>query len=288
VVQSKPTVVRQLPLLLDGRAPARDIEAALVPRIEAFSRASGRPPTLAVLLVGGDPLAERHAQLKVNAGARLGIRTEIVALDGNSSTADVLVRIVRLNRDPRVDGVFLQHPVPPQVDERACFDTVAVSKDVGGDGTLSLGRLALGDPGFVATTAAGILRLLSAYGVEVASRSALVIGRSPMVGKPVALLLLQAHATVTVCHSRSGGLPALVGKSELVVAAVGKPHFVKADWIAEGAVVIDAGYHPGGMGDVDPRATERASALTPVPGGVGPMTRAMLLGNVVAAAESAG
>jgi len=275
------------PLVLDGKRPAREIETQVAARVAALTpRLGGRPPALAIILAGADPTSTRHGQLKESACRRVGMEPLLICLPERTTTAEVLAEIERLNGDSRVHGVFLQHPVPRHVDERRCFDGIAPGKDVGGDATLSFGRLVVGESGFAAATPAGIMRLLSHYGVTVAGKEAVVVGRSPMVGKPMAIMLLGGHATVTICHSRTRGLPEVVRRGEIVVAAVGKPRFVKGDWLRDGAVVIDAGYHRGGAGDVElAAAAGRCSAYTPVPGGVGPMTLAMLLEQTVAAAE---
>jgi methylenetetrahydrofolate dehydrogenase (NADP+)/methenyltetrahydrofolate cyclohydrolase len=244
----------------------------------------------------------RQAQLKQRACRRVGMESLLIDFPEQVATAEVLGRIDLLNDDPAVDGVFLQHPLPRHIDERACFDRIAVEKDVGGDSSLSFGRLATENT-FAAATPAAIMRLLSYYGLSVETKRAVVVGRSAMVGKPMAVLLLNANATVTLCHSRTRDLPEIVHRGEVVVAAVGKPELVKGSWIRDGAVVIDAGYHPlpplpagagpgtGGagsaVGDVELRAvTGRCAAYTPVPGGIGPMTVAVLLANTVAAAET--
>jgi methylenetetrahydrofolate dehydrogenase (NADP+)/methenyltetrahydrofolate cyclohydrolase len=206
----------------------------------------------------------------------------------------VLAEIDRLNDDPRVHGIFLQHPLPAAIDERRCFDRIAVEKDVGGDGSLSFGRTALGGDAFAAATPVAIMRLLSHYGISVAGKAAVVVGRSPMVGKPMAILLLAADATVTVCHSRTRRLAEVVRRAEVVVGAVDSPELIKGHWIRDGAVVIDAGSHPagdgsvGGTGDIELSAVAaRSAAYTPVRGGIGPMTIATLLDHTVTAAERA-
>jgi methylenetetrahydrofolate dehydrogenase (NADP+)/methenyltetrahydrofolate cyclohydrolase len=277
-------------LVLDGRAPARRLEAELAERVRALARwrQGGPPPALAILLVGAGAAGVRFAQRKVDACLRVGVEPRLTALPAGVATAAVLAAIDGLNADPRVHGVFLQHPVPPGVDERRCFDRIAPAKDVGGDGTLSFGQLALGGSAYGAATPAGIMRLLASYGIPLAGRAAVVVGRSPMVGKPMAMMLLAAHATVTICHSRTRDLPHLVGRAEVVVAAADRPGLVKGAWLRDGAVVVDAGSHPGGVGDVElGAAAERCAAYTPVPGGVGPMTIATLLEHTVTAAERA-
>ncbi len=281
-----------MPLILDGRAPARELEAQVAERVRALAAhcpgAPPPPPRLAVVLAGTDPSYVRFARMKADACRRVGIEPLLIELPPGTGTAELAAEIDRLNDDPRVHGIFLQHPLAAPIDERRCFDRIAQAKDVGGDGAASLGRLAVGESGFAAATPAAILRLLSCYGIPLAGREAVVVGRSPMVGKPAALLLLAAHATVTVCHSRTRGLPAVVRRGEIVVGAIDRPRFVKGEWIRDGAVVIDAGTHPGGAGDVElAAAADRCAAYTPVPGGVGPMTIATLLEHTVTAAERA-
>jgi methylenetetrahydrofolate dehydrogenase (NADP+)/methenyltetrahydrofolate cyclohydrolase len=276
-------------LVLNGRAPAREIEASLTERVQALAaRHPGMPPKLAVVLAGSGPAYLRYARMKADACRRIGIEPLLLARPPGTTTAELLVEIDRLNDDPRVHGIFLQHPLAEPIDERRCFDRIAVGKDVGGDGSLSLGRMATGDSGFAAATAAAILRLLSWYEIPIAGKRAVVVGRSPMVGKPVALLLLAADATVTVCDQHARRLPEVVHRGEIVVGAVDSPRLVEGRWIRDGAVVIDAGVHPGGVGDVElPAVADRCAAHTPVPGGVGPMTIATLLENTVTAAERA-
>ncbi len=229
-----------------------------------------------------------------------------IALPPGTGTAEVLAEIDRLNDDPRVHGIFLQHPLPAAIDERRCFDRIAVEKDVGGDGSLSFGRTALGGSAFGAATPVAIMRLLSHYGISVAGRQAVVVGRSAMVGKPMAILLLAADATVTICHSRTRRLADVVRRAEVVVGAVDSPELIKGHWIRDGAVVIDAGSHPArdrsdesdgsagrvgsgrSVGDVELSAVaDRCAAYTPVKGGIGPMTIATLLDHTVTAAERA-
>jgi len=240
------------------------------------------------VVAGTDPAYLRFARLKDDACRRVGIEPLPIALPPGTATAELLAEIDRLNADPRVHGIFLQHPLAAPIDERRCFDRIAVDKDVGGDGSASLGRIAAGESAFAASTPAAILRLLSWYGIPLAGKQAVVVGRSPMVGKPAALLLLAANATVTICHSRTRRLPEAVRGGEVVVGAVNSPGLIKGRWLRDGAVVIDAGSHPGGVGDVELGAdADRCAAYTPVPGGVGPMTIVTLLEHTVAAAERA-
>lgn len=191
-----------------------------------------------------------------------------------------------MNANPTVHGILLQHPVPSQINERICFDRIALEKDVDGVTSLGFGRMAMKEEAYGSATPAGIMRLLDHYKISVEGKHAVIVGRSPILGKPLAMMLMNANATITVCHSRTQNLPEIVRRADIVVGAVGKPEFIKGDWINDGAIVIDAGYHPGGKGDIELAAvTERCSAYTPVPGGVGPMTIATLIAQTVMAAE---
>jgi methylenetetrahydrofolate dehydrogenase (NADP+)/methenyltetrahydrofolate cyclohydrolase len=210
----------------------------------------------------------------------------LVELAQETTTEELLAHIERLNRDPQVHGILLQHPVPSHIDERQCFDAIRVDKDVDGVTCHGFGRMAMGAEAYGSATPAGVMRLLEHYNVPIVGKHAVVVGRSPILGKPLAMMLLNAHATVTICHSRTQNLPALVQEAEIVVGAVGRPEFIKGAWIAAGAIVIDAGYHPGGVGDVELSAViDKCAAYTPVPGGVGPMTIVTLLTQTLNAAE---
>jgi methylenetetrahydrofolate dehydrogenase (NADP+)/methenyltetrahydrofolate cyclohydrolase len=278
------------PLVLDGKALAKEIEETLRARVAAvIARDHGRVPVLATILVGSDPASATYVKMKGNACARVGMSSRKVELPESTTTAQLLAAIDELNADPNVHGILLQHPVPKQIDERACFDRIALGKDVDGVTCLGFGRMAMGEAAYGSATPAGIMRILKHYKIELAGRHAVVVGRSPILGKPMALMLLNAHATVTICHSRTQDLPSIVRQADIVVGAVGKPKFIKADWIKPGAVIVDAGYHPGGVGDVDlEAAAPKSSAYTPVPGGVGPMTIASLIEQTAMAAEAAG
>jgi methylenetetrahydrofolate dehydrogenase (NADP+)/methenyltetrahydrofolate cyclohydrolase len=186
-----------------------------------------------------------------------------------------------------VHGILLQHPVPSQIDERACFDAIALEKDVDGVTCLGFGRMAMGERAYGSATPAGVMRLLEAYAIPLAGKHAVVLGRSPILGKPMAAMLLNANCTVTICHSKTQGLRELVGLADIVVGAVGQPEFISGTWIKDGAVVVDAGYHAGGIGDVEiDSVKDRASAWTPVPGGVGPMTINTLILQTLQAGEN--
>jgi methylenetetrahydrofolate dehydrogenase (NADP+)/methenyltetrahydrofolate cyclohydrolase len=274
-------------IILDGRTLARGIETALALRVRALQeRSRGVPPVLATILVGDDPASATYVRMKESACSRIGLDFRRVALPGSTTTELLLEEIRKLNADARVRGILLQHPVPRQIDERRCFDEIALAKDVDGVTSLGFGRLAMGVPAFGSATPAGIMRLLGHYGIGISGQHAVIIGRSPILGKPIALMMLNANATVTVCHSRTQGLADIVRAADIVVGAVGKPQFIKGAWIKDGAVVVDSGYHPGGVGDIELAAViERCSAYTPVPGGVGPMTIATLIAQTVAGAE---
>ena len=275
--------------VLDGKVLARHIEEMLRVRVQRVTELShGVPPTLATILVGDDPASATYVRMKRNACKRVGMGSSRLELAPETTTEELLAHIERLNRDPEVHGILLQHPVPSHIDERRCFDAIGIDKDVDGVTCHGFGRMAMGADAYGSATPAGIMRLLHHYNIPITGKHAVVVGRSPILGKPLAMMLLNAHATVTICHSRTQHLPVLVQEAEIVVGAVGKPEFIKGTWIANGAVVIDAGYHPGGVGDVELSAVvDRCAAYTPVPGGVGPMTIAMLLTQTLAAAEKA-
>jgi methylenetetrahydrofolate dehydrogenase (NADP+)/methenyltetrahydrofolate cyclohydrolase len=277
------------PIVLDGKAYSKELEAELIARVAALKEKSGNsePPILATILVGSDPASATYVKMKGNACRRVGMESLSIALPEETTTEQLLAQIDQLNANPRVRGILLQHPVPKQVDERVCFDRIALAKDVDGVTSLGFGRMAMGESAYGSATPAGIMRLLRRYDIEIRGREAVVVGRSPILGKPMAMMLLSANATVTICHSRTKNLPEIVRRAEIIVGAVGRPEFIKADWIRDGAVVIDAGYHPGGVGDIElAPAIARCAAYTPVPGGVGPMTIATLIAQTVEAAES--
>jgi methylenetetrahydrofolate dehydrogenase (NADP+)/methenyltetrahydrofolate cyclohydrolase len=276
-------------IVLDGKSLSKQMEADLAGRVEKLKTASqGRTPILATLLVGNDPASGTYVKMKGNACQRVGMDSLRVDLAEATTTEELLASINELNANPNVHGILLQHPVPKQIDERRCFDAIALAKDVDGVTTLGFGRMAMGERAYGSATPAGIMKLLAHYDIPLSGRRAVVVGRSPILGKPMAMMLLNADATVTICHSRTRDLPALIAEADIVVGAVGRPEFIKGDWIREGAVVIDAGYHPGGVGDVELAAViDRCAAYTPVPGGVGPMTIATLIEQTVEAAEQA-
>lgn len=274
--------------VLDGKALAQQWEDTLRGRVEALKqRAGGKSPILATILVGDDPASATYVKMKGNACRRVGMESLAVELPAATTTAELLAKIEALNADPDVHGILLQHPVPAQIDERACFDAIALEKDVDGVTCLGFGRMSMGEPAYGCATPKGIMRILEHYGIVIEGKHAVVVGRSPILGKPMAMMLLQANATVTICHSRTRNLSALVKQADIVVGAVGKPEFIRAEWIKDGAVVVDAGYHPGGVGDIElGPLTDRVAAYTPVPGGVGPMTINTLIFQSVESAEA--
>ena len=261
-------------LVLDGKSLAAQTEAELLTRVEQLkAKSGGKTPILATILVGDDPASATYVKMKGNACRRVGMDSMAVELPSSTTTEELLAKIDELNTNPDVHGILLQHPVPEQIDERACFDAIELGKDVDGVTCLGFGRMAMGEPAYGCATPQGIMRILDHYGIEIEGKHAVVVGRSPILGKPMAMMLLQQNATVTICHSRTRDLPAIIAQADILVGAVGKPEFIRADWVKEGAVVIDAGYHPGGVGDIELSAlVDKVAAYTPVPGGVGPMT----------------
>jgi methylenetetrahydrofolate dehydrogenase (NADP+) / methenyltetrahydrofolate cyclohydrolase len=275
--------------ILDGKALAARIKGELGQTVAALG-ARGVQPGLAVVLVGDDPASQIYVRNKTTSCAQAGIRTFDHRLPAATPQAELLALVKKLNADPAVDGILIQLPLPRGLDARPLMEAVDPRKDVDGIHPDNLGHLLMGEPRFVACTPFGIMKLVEESGLSLAGTNAVVVGRSNMVGKPMAALLTNANATVTLCHSKTRELGAVVGGADLVVAAVGRPEMVRGAWIKPGAVVIDVGINRRDdgklLGDVEfAAAAERASAITPVPGGVGPMTIAMLLANTVTAAQ---
>lgn len=278
-------IEQQKPLLLEGKPVVDAIYADLRGRIAKLAGVDVQP-CLATVLVGDDPASATYVKMKGNACRRLGLDSRRIELPSSTTTNELLETIHTLNQDPSVHGILLQHPVPNQIDERAAFDAIALHKDVDGVTSLGFGKMSYNEPAYLSCTPKAILSIMAYYGVEISGCHAVVIGRSAILGKPVAMQLLNRNATVTICHSKTTNLPAHVGEADIVVAAVGRPNFVQGDWIKPGAVVLDAGYNAGNVGDVNfQAAVKRAKAITPVPGGVGPVTIAILLQHTVEAAE---
>jgi methylenetetrahydrofolate dehydrogenase (NADP+) / methenyltetrahydrofolate cyclohydrolase len=274
---------------MDGTALARRLIEQSAARAAAITRQTGTRPCLATVLVGNDPASATYVRMKRNRCEKAGIASRHLALPAATTTAELVAALTDLSQDPQVHGILLQHPVGPHIDERAAFEAIAPDKDVDGVTMRSFAAMSFGLPGFVSCTPGGIMRLLEEYGVDPAGRHAVVVGRSPILGRPVGMLLLARDATVTYCHSRTTGLASIVRQADILVAAVGRPRFIRGEDIKPGAVVVDAGYNPGNIGDVDfTSARDRASLITPVPGSVGPMTIAVLLAQTVDAAARQG
>ena len=276
-------------VVLDGKHVAKLTEEALQLRVEGLKEKSGgRTPVLATVLVGDDPASATYVKMKGNACRRIGMESLAIELPASLKTNDLLRELEQLNNNPDVHGILLQHPVPSQIDERAAFDMIDLAKDVDGVTCLGFGRMAMGEAAYGCATPQGIMRLLAHYEIPLEGKHAVVVGRSPILGKPMSMMLLQANATVTICHSRTQNLSDHIRQADIVVGAVGRPEFIRADWIMDGAVVVDAGYHPGGVGDIElGPLLERVSAYTPVPGGVGPMTINTLIQQTVESGEKA-
>lgn len=274
-------------IVLDGKLLARQMEEELAIRVQQLKdKTDGKPPILATILVGDDPASATYVRMKGNACQRVGMDSLKIVLPQTTTTEQLLAEIDRLNANPDVQGILLQHPVPSQISERCCFDRIRVEKDVDGVTCHGFGRMAMNEPAYGSATPAGIMRLLRHHEIPIEGKLAVVVGRSPILGKPMAMMLLNANATLAVCHSKTVALPEIVRQADIVVGAVGRPEFIQGDWIKEGAVVVDAGYHPGKVGDIELSAViDKCSAYTPVPGGVGPMTIATLMAQTVEAAE---
>ena len=276
-------------LLLDGKYVAQLTEANLTERVAALKAKTGnRTPVLATILVGDDPASATYVRMKANACRRIGMESMAIELPASTKTNALLSQIEQLNANPDVHGILLQHPVPAHIDERAAFDMIALEKDVDGVTCLGFGRMSMGESAYGCATPQGIMRLLEHYELSLSGLHAVVVGRSPILGKPMSMMMLQANATVTICHSRTRDLESHIRQADLVVGAVGRPEFIRADWIKDGAIVVDAGYHSGGVGDIEltPLA-DRVKAYTPVPGGVGPMTINTLIMQTVQSGEKA-
>ena len=286
-------------LVLDGKALSLELEVELRERVLRLLEQGSDVPVLATILVGDDPASATYVRMKGNACRRVGMESRPIVLPQHTTTAELFAIIDELNLDPRVRGILLQHPTPLHIDERACFDRISIEKDVDGVTTHGFGRMAMKQPAFGSATPAGVMRLLQHYQIPIQGKHAIVVGRSPILGRPMAMMLLVANATVTLCHRFTVELPELIKPADIVVAALGKREYIRADWVKDGAVIIDAGYHPnppgpngqkntGGTGDVELEPLkDRCLAYTPVPGGVGPMTIATLMAQTVESAERA-
>ena len=274
-------------IIMDGKRLALSSEEELKMRVTTLLEKKNFVPILATILVGSDPASKTYVKMKGNACERIGMKSIKVELDNDTTTEELLSKINELNSNPEVHGILLQHPVPDQIDERLCFDAIDLRKDVDGVTCLGFGNMSMGERAFGSCTPLGIMRLLNEYKIEIEGKHAVVVGRSPILGKPMAMMLLNENATVSICHSKSTNLEEHLIKADIVVGAVGIPKFIKSNWIKDGAVVIDAGYHPEKCGDIDLEGIiDRCSAYTPVPGGVGPMTINTLILQTVEACEA--
>jgi methylenetetrahydrofolate dehydrogenase (NADP+) / methenyltetrahydrofolate cyclohydrolase len=300
--------------LLDGAAVAGAIRAEVAPAVAAFTARTGRPPGLGIVLVGDDPASAIYVRNKLKSGGDAGLRTDLERMPATATLDELLATVDRLNRSDVHDGILVQSPLPAAMGEdaqRQVFDAILPEKDVDGLHPVNVGRLVQNRATLVSCTPAGIIELLDRSNITIAGARAVVIGRSDIVGKPMALLLLHRHATVTICHSRTRDLPAVAAEADILVAAIGRPGFVTSSFVKPGATVVDVGttqasdralverlFPPDSsrraafakrgsivVGDVHPEVADVAGALTPVPGGVGPLTIAMLLKNTLAAAE---
>ena len=275
--------------VIDGKAAAAALRGRVGGEVAKFRAATGRAPGLAVVLVGEDPASAVYVRSKNKATLEAGMQSFEHKLPATATQAELEALVDTLNADPAVDGILVQLPLPPQIDEAAIITRIDPDKDVDGFHPINAGRLAIGLHGFVPCTPLGCLKLLQAELGDLSGKSAVVIGRSNIVGKPMALLLIGASCTVTVAHSRTKDLPDVVRGADIVVAAVGRPEMVKGDWLKPGATIIDVGINrteSGLVGDVDfASASDVAGAITPVPGGVGPMTIACLIRNTLVSAS---
>ena len=259
-------------IILDGKKLATLSEEFIKKEVSMLVSA-GITPTLATILVGHDPASETYVKMKRNTCKRVGMESIAVELPESTTTEELLKAINDLNSDVNVHGILLQHPTPPHIDERKCFDAIDIEKDVDGVTCLGFGNMSMGIDAYGSCTPAGIVRLIEHYELKVEGKHAVVVGRSPILGKPMAMMLLNLNATVTICHSRTENIDSIIKQADLIVGAVGIPEFIKTEWIKEGAIVIDAGFHPEKCGDIDLSEMDNiSSAYTPVPGGVGPMT----------------
>ncbi len=279
---------KTVPKVLDGKKVAKEIRKDLKKKVQQIKDInSAAAPVLATILVGNDPASATYVKMKQNACKKVGMESVKIEMSEETTTRELLNKIEELNSNPDVRGILLQHPVPKQINERICFDAIAIEKDVDGVTCLGFGQMSMGQKAYGSATPKGIMTILEYYDIELEGKDVVVVGRSPILGKPMAMMMLNKNATVTICHSRTKNLPDKVRSADIVVGAVGIPEFIKADWIKEGAVLVDAGYHPNeNCGDIDLKnAASKSSAYTPVPGGVGPMTITALIMRTVESAR---
>lgn len=273
--------------LMDGRSLAKRLLVETTARVKHVRASGGVTPALATVLVGDDPASAAYVRMKRKRCDDVGMTSLLIELSRETTTERLVAEIDTLATDSSVHGILVQHPVPAPIDRRAVFERIPLHKDVDGVTSAMMGRVVLGMDAFIPCTPAGIMRLLAEYDVNLDGLHAVVIGRSPILGRPMASMLINAHATVTLCHSRTRNLSDLVRHADVLIAAVGRARFVRGDWLKRGVVVVDCGYNEGNVGDVDfEGAIGPASLITPVPGGVGPMTIAMLIDQTARAAAA--
>ena len=260
-------------IVLDGKKLSEKSEEDLKRRVSVIKKNTGSTPILATILVGDNPASATYVKMKGNACQRVGMESLKIELPEDTSTDDLITEIEKLNKNKDVHGILLQHPVPKHINERKCFDSIDVRKDVDGVTSLGFGKMSMQENAFGSCTPYGIMRLLEEYKIELEGKLAVVVGRSPILGKPMAMMLLNKNCTVTICHSKTLNLSDEINKADIVIGALGIPKFIRGKWIKDNAIVVDAGYHPEKCGDIELESViNRCKAYTPVPGGVGPMT----------------
>lgn len=271
--------------ILYGKPVASSIEEDVSKRISKIMNDYKDFPILATIVAGNDEASKTYVNMKSKACNRVGIYNKIIELRSDATTEDVLAIIDRLNNDESISGILVQHPLPREIDEQKCFNMILPKKDIDGVNSKSFGDVTMKQDAFPSATPAAIMDILSYYDVPTEGRHAVVVGRSPILGKPVSMMLLNKDATVTICHTKTKNLPYILKSADIVVAACGSPEFIKKEWLKEGVVIVDAGYNKGNIGDVSKDAYSIASAYTPVPGGVGPVTIAEVLKHTTEAKE---
>ena len=276
--------------IIDGKELAKKVRLELKDEVEKLKKDENIHPKLAVIMVGSDPASQIYVRNKSKACDEIGIEFEEFLLDENTTQKELLDLIDKLNENEKVNGILLQSPIPKNLDINEAFRRISPEKDVDGFNPVNVGKLTLGQKGFVSCTPSGVIKMLEEYNIDIEGKNAVVLGRSNIVGKPMSQCLLNKNATVTICHSKTKNINDITKNADIIVAAIGKKEFVKGDMVKEGAVVIDVGINRGEdgklKGDVDfEEVSKKASYITPVPGGVGPMTIAMLMTNVVKAAK---
>lgn len=267
--------------VLSGRVVAKEIENRVRKDVEEFYNTTGKKPLLVTIMVGNNPASATYVKMKARACARVGIENNVITLPEDTTTENLINMIHELNGINRVSGILIQHPLPRTIDEAKCFDEIAIEKDIDGVNSASFGKMTMKGNAFGSATPQAIMDILDYYHIPVEGLHAVVVGRSPILGKPVSMMLLNKNATVTICHTKTQNIEAILKTADLVVAACGQPEFIKKEWLKDGVVLMDAGYNEGNVGDISKEAYEISSAYTPVPGGVGPVTIAEVLRNTM-------